>query len=206
MSSATKVFSTAAADQVSGDSSDTVEPLARYRRWVNTHQAGAAILAGAVATHIATVFGYYETGVDLPRQDWMTAIGQFMLPDAQPNVQFLTGGIFHYADGIVFSVIFAFTLHPLLPWKSSPVGNALKGVSLGLILSTIVCIYNIPRVLFVHDHVGFFSHNLGWKTIFGIYLWHLVYGLHLGLIYNPSNADRPVRGGGVWPSKRAIRS
>ena len=34
---------------------------------------------------------------------------------------------------------------------------------------------------------GFFSHHLGWKVAFGIYLWHLIWAVNLGAIYNPSD-------------------
>jgi len=47
----------------------------------------------------------------------------------------------------------------------------------------------IPRVYFPGAHVGFFSHNLGWKLILAVYLWHCVYGLNLGMIYNPPAGD-----------------
>jgi hypothetical protein len=30
-----------------------------------------------------------------------------------------------------------------------------------------------------------FYNTAGWKVPFGIYLWHIIYGLNLGLIYNP---------------------
>jgi hypothetical protein len=36
---------------------------------------------------------------------------------------------------------------------------------------------------------GFFSNHLGGKTVFGIYLWHFVWGVNLGLIYNPLPAN-----------------
>lgn len=31
----------------------------------------------------------------------------------------------------------------------------------------------------------FFGGIAAWKPIVGIYLWHVIYGLNLGLIYNP---------------------
>jgi hypothetical protein len=75
---------------------------------------------------------------------------------------------------------------PLLRWRSTPFGNALKGLLFGTILATISCGFMIPRVYFPHGQVGFFSHHLGWKLLLAVYVWHWVYGLHLGVIYNPS--------------------
>ena len=121
-----------------GDPMAKVEGVARWRDWATAHRAAAALLAGVVATHIATVFGFMEVGVGLPRLDYMTQNGGLYLPKASPNVQFLTGGILHYADGIVFAVLFAAVLHPVLPWRSTPIGNILKGMFLGTILATIV--------------------------------------------------------------------
>jgi hypothetical protein len=74
---------------------------------------------------------------------------------------------------------------PLLRWRSTPLGNVLKGLLFGTILAPISCLFMTPRVYFPDGHVGFFSHNLGWKLILAVYLWHWVYGLHLGVIYNP---------------------
>jgi hypothetical protein len=47
--------------------------------------------------------------------------------------------------------------------------------------------------LFPAFNPGFFSWNLGWKTVFGIYLWHLIYGLNLGAFYSPLPADTDGR-------------
>src|SRR5207249_358083 len=111
--------------------------------------------------------------------------GQIYTPKASADVQFLSGGIFHYVDGIVFTVLFVIAIHPLLPWQSTPVGNALKGLFFGTILATISCAFMTPRVYFPLLDVGFFSYKLGWKTILAVYVWHWVYGLHLGIVYNP---------------------
>jgi uncharacterized membrane protein YkgB len=142
--------------------------LDRYRTWVTDHRVSAALLAAVVATHMATVIGY-----------WMPAIG---LP---PDLQFLSGGVFHYLDGIVFTVVFVVAVYPLLRWRSTTFGNALKGLLFGTILATISCAFMIPRVYFPAADVGFFSHNLGWQLLLAVFVWHWVYGLHLGMIYNP---------------------
>jgi hypothetical protein len=76
-----------------------------------------------------------------------------------------------------------------LRWPSTTVGNALKGLFFGTVLGTISCIFMIPRVYFPGGHVGFFSHHLGWKLLLAVYVWHWVYGLHLGMIYNPSPTE-----------------
>src|SRR6266705_1402607 len=42
----------------------------RYRAWVGDHRVSAALLAGLVATHLATVVGYFMPGIGLPQLDW----------------------------------------------------------------------------------------------------------------------------------------
>jgi hypothetical protein len=42
-------------------------------------------------------------------------------------------------------------------------------------------------------HVGFGGVSYGgWKLVFAIYLWHLLYGVNLGAIYNPLALDDPL--------------
>jgi hypothetical protein len=166
------------------------EAVSSYREWVSAHRVAAALLAGVVATHMATVIGYWMPSVGLPQLDWNRANGMIYTPKGSANLQFLSGGIFHYTDGIVFAVIFAVAVHPMLPWRSTQVGNVLKGLTLGTLLATISCVWMTPRVYFPHGHVGFFSHNLGFKFILAVYLWHWVFGLHLGVIYNPARSGR----------------
>ena len=57
-----------------------VEGVARWREWATAHRMAAALLGGVVATHIATVFGFMEVGVGLPRLDWLTTNGVFYMP------------------------------------------------------------------------------------------------------------------------------
>ena len=173
-----------------GDPVAKVEGVARWRAWATAHRMAAAVLGGVVATHIATVFGFMEAGVGLPRLDWLTTNGVLYMPHASPDIQFLSGGIFHYTDGIVFAVLYAAAFHPVLPWRSTPVGNILKAMLFGTILATISAGFLVQRVYYPNLDVGFFAHNLGWKSVFAIYLWHWVFGAHLGVIYNVKDGAR----------------
>src|SRR5438046_5657095 len=80
--------------------------LDRYRTWVTDHRISAALLAAVVATHIATVIGYWMAGIGLPQLDWNRINGSIYTPNLSPDLQFLSGGVFHYLDGIVFTVVF----------------------------------------------------------------------------------------------------
>jgi hypothetical protein len=161
----------------------------RYRAWVSDHRVSAALLAAVVATHVATVIGYWMPGIGLPQLDWNRINGAIYTPNGSPDLQFLSGGVFHYVDGIVFTVVFVVAVYPLLRWRSTTFGNALKGLLFGTVLATISCAFMIPRVYLPDAHVGFFSHHLGWKLLLAVYVWHWVYGLNLGMIYNPSGSD-----------------
>lgn len=156
-----------------------------YRRWVTDHPVASAILAGLVATHLATVIGYWLPGIGLPKLDWNTVNGAVFTPNQSPLVQFVSGGFFHYADGIVLSVVFALLMHPRLPGRNIPRNNLFKGLAFGTLLTVIALVFMVPRVYLPHVDVGFFSVHLGWKFLLAVLLWHVVYGIHLGALYNP---------------------
>jgi hypothetical protein len=88
------------------------ESIQWWRIWATNHRVLAAVVAGVVATHVATIFGYWFPGIGLTRLDWNTANGWVYVPFGSPLAKFVTGGVFHYLDGIVFAVVFACALHP----------------------------------------------------------------------------------------------
>src|SRR5713101_1632371 len=152
-----------------------------WRVWITRHRVVAAILAGIVATHMATIIGFFLPAVGLPKLDWPSANGGVFTPYGSAIQQFVSGS--------VFTVVFALALHHLLPWRNTERGNLAKGLFFGTVLAIISCGFMVPLVYFPQFHPGFFSLNLGWKVILAIFLWHWVYGLHVGLIYNPLPAD-----------------
>src|SRR5947209_13611622 len=46
-----------------------------WRVWITRHRVVAAILAGIVATHMATIIGFWLPAVGLPKLDWPSANG-----------------------------------------------------------------------------------------------------------------------------------
>jgi hypothetical protein len=162
-----------------------------WRRWATRHPVASALLAGLVATHVATVLGFWMGDFGLVRLDWNTANGLVYLPGGTPLTQFLVGGTMHYVDGILFAVLFAITLQPRLPWGNSEVGNVLKGVVFGTILAVIALGVLTPLVYAPARgaDAGMFSTNFGWEYVVGVFLFHWIYGAHLGLIYSP--LDKP---------------
>lgn len=169
------------------DSPATPAPAPPWRRWATRHRVGAALLAGLVATHVATVLGFWMGDFGLVRLDWNTANGLVYLPGGTPLTQFLVGGTMHYIDGILFAVVFAVALQPRLSWRSSELGNVLKGLVFGTLLAVVALGVLTPLVYAPARgaEAGVFSTNFGWEYVLGVFLFHWVYGAHLGLIYSP---------------------
>lgn len=63
----------------------TDDSLPRWRAWVTAHPVGGSLLAGAVATQFATVFGIWFRGFGLPTLNWPTVNGMLIIPTASPG-------------------------------------------------------------------------------------------------------------------------
>jgi hypothetical protein len=53
---------------------------------VGDRRVSAALLAGLIATHLATVVGYFMPGIGLPQLDWNRINGAIYTPRASPPV------------------------------------------------------------------------------------------------------------------------
>ncbi len=107
------------------------------------------------------------------------------------------GWISHSFTGVVFALVFVIAIHPNLPWRNSALGNLGKALVWGLVLATVSAVWWVPA-LFPEFHLGFFSWDVtraiapayaAWQGPAAILVWHLIWGLNLGLIYNPLPAD-----------------
>lgn len=161
-----------------------------WRAIVTSRPLTGALVAGFVATHLATVTGYWyhglalTSGKGLPDLGWPGFNGLLLVPTESGLAQFWTGAIFHFLTGMAFSLGFALLLFPLFPWTNTVGGNILKALIFAWVLGTISALWWVPQ-LFPAINAGFFSNHLGWKTVFGIYLWHTIYGVNLGALYSP---------------------
>jgi hypothetical protein len=162
----------------------TDDSLPRWRAWAATHPIGSSLLAGAVATQFATVFGIWFRGFGLPTLNWPTVNGALIIPTASPGAQYFAGLLSHFADGVFFALLFALLFHPLVPLRNTLLGNLIKGLLYGTVLAIISAAWWVPAV-YVPHHAGFLSTSLGWKLTFGIFLWHWIYGYFLGTVYCP---------------------
>jgi hypothetical protein len=167
----------------------------RFRSAVSSSQLVTALVAGFVATHIATVSGYWFHGINMPDLGWPNFNGLLLLgPDATPLSQFWAGAVFHMFTGICFALFYAFIVHPRLPLPNTTKGNMIKALIFAAVLATVSAAWWVPQLFNQQADLGWFSQNVGkvffngmagWKPIVGIYLWHLIFGVNLGLIYNP---------------------
>jgi len=173
----------------------TDDTLPRWRAWVAVHPIGSSMLAGAVATQFATVFGIWFKGFGLPQLNWPTANGQLIIPTASAGAQYFAGAISHFADGVFFALLFALLFHPLVPLRNTLLGNLIKALLYGTVLALISAAWWVPAV-YVPHHAGFLSTSLGWKLTFGIFLWHWIYGYFLGSVYCPLPKDAGAPAGG----------
>ena len=163
-----------------------------WRANVSKRRLTYALLASVVATHMATVSGYWYKIIGIPTLGWPQFNGILLLvhpygpkgAGATATEQFWAGTVFHYGTGICYGLIFAFLIHPLLKMGTTFLSNIGKAMLWGGVLATFSALLWVPRD-FPEFDPGFFTNNLGWRTVLGIYVWHAVYGLHLGAIYNP---------------------
>jgi hypothetical protein len=172
-----------------------------WRSYATRHRLVAAIVGGLVATHVTTNTGMWYHGIGLPdlNFNWLNGLLVFgnsaMDPKGMmdPMVLTLFGGIVHYAMGISFALIYAFGIYPLLPIANTLVGNFVKAIIWGLILGTLSAVWWInlfPNLAGPGKSAGIFMTNLPVGWLVAVYLWHIVYGFHLGAFYQPR--DIPV--------------
>lgn len=161
-----------------------------FRSAVSNNKLVAALVAAVVSTHMATVTGYwyrmigFVNGQGYVTLDWPAFNGFLIMPKASPWEQWVSGFLLHSLTGICFGLIYAYLIHPRLPLPNTMWGNMGKALIWGGILAVISALWWTPAN-FPEFNPGFLALNLGWKTTVGIFIWHVVYGVHLGAFYNP---------------------
>jgi hypothetical protein len=176
-------------------------PAVRYLIGKSAGRSG--LITGIIATHVATVSGLWFAGSRLPKFDFNTLNGYLYLGltygFTHPAEAFVIGGVIHYINGILWGLIFALVIHPTLgKWVKglapmTPTINYLKGLLWGWALWIISSAAWMPLVVgSLGIPVGPFLTSFGTvgvQAVFTNLLWHTIYGLNLGLLFNPT----PVR-------------
>jgi hypothetical protein len=175
-----------------------------WRDYVTRHRLIVAIVGGLVATHVTTNTGMWYHGIGLPDLNFNLLNGFLVLGNpgmlstgiTDPVVLTFFGAIVHYGQGVAFALIYAFGIYPLIPIGSTMAGNFAKAIIWGLILATLSAVWWInlfPNLAGEGVSAGIFMANLGadqLKWVIAVYLWHIVYGFHLGAFFQPR--DIPV--------------
>jgi hypothetical protein len=170
-----------------------------WREYTTRHRLVVAIVAGLVATHVTTNLGMWYHGIGLPDLNFNLLNGYLVFgnsamdPAGMSDPVTLTtfGAGVHYAQGVAFALLFAFGISPIIPIRNSVAGNVIKAVIFSLILATLSAVWWInlfPNLAGPGVSAGIFMSNLGadsWKWALAVYLWHVVYGINLGLFYQP---------------------
>ena len=165
-------------------------PYYDIRALVTRHKIATALLAGFVATHLATMFGYWDHLFGLKVINFNYGNGLQVFAPTGPShasyvTTFLVGGGIHYLNGLCFAVLFVFVVHPLIPIRNTALGNLAKGLIWGTALAIMSAAVMTPYVFLTQLHLGFFSHRAGFWFVAGLFFWHWIFGATLGTIYNP---------------------
>ena len=169
---------------------------------MRTHPVAGPALAGFIATHIATMIGYYLVGIGLPELRWADFNGFFLGTLAEPIGSFgsfFGGYMLHTFDGIVFAILFAALVRRRIPLSNTTMGSIGKGVIWGAVLGLISSGFLIPYVYLRKNHPSGFGGGKGlfsfygpdhWKLPLAVMLWHCIWGAILGQLYRPpASAD-----------------
>lgn len=139
---------------------------------MNGADFGRAVVVGLIATFVATIFGYWEVALGLPKLDFATLLGQDLVsPELSKEFAYSVGMAQHFIDGVIFSLLFVRVFEPVLP---GPVW--LKGLLFGLLVWLGSGLVASP----IHN-AGFFWRRWLLPSFFGVLGWHIVWGLILGI-------------------------
>jgi hypothetical protein len=178
-------------------------PSARWQHFVDARPIASLALVGVIATQLGTYFGYVFPAFGLPVLPWPlyngilgttiadgfngTAVETF----AVSSEAFFVGHSLHFVNGIVFAILFGILFREDVPIKNTFGGNITKGLVYSVIMSIISAGLLVPYAYVPNQGYGFFLFDGpdGWKLPFAILVWHLIYGLFLGLLYQPTRVD-----------------
>lgn len=131
-------------------------------------------LVGASATFVANSVGYWLPGLGLPRLDFATLNGNLMVPElAAASFSWAVGALQTYALGALMAVVYGRYVRARLP------GNgAVRGMLWGAVLMLFSGLTAFPLLF----GAGFFGMTWHAAMPASLLLWHLTWGLTLGLI------------------------
>lgn len=173
---------------------DAVRPADRWFLWSGRHPMGALLITGFVAIQMATMLAYFMPIIGLPELSWPQHNGRLGAPESAEGSaeRYAVGQFMHYLNGIAFTFVFGLLLHPVLPFRGEGFGNFGKALVFGAILTFVSIGFVTPQIYVPEAHLGFLSFGKGWRLPLAIFLWHMIFAGHLGLLYNPDRSARLV--------------
>ena len=177
------------------------KPSARWQEWVDERPIFSLFVVGIIATQLGTYFGYVFPAVGLPVLPWPlyngilgTSIadgfnGSSVEGFVVSSDSFFVGHSLHFVNGIVFAMLWGIMFREDV--AKFVKNNIAKGLLYGVIMTIISAGLLVPYAYVPEQGYGFFLFDGpdGWKLPFGILIWHLIYGLFLGLLWNPTDVD-----------------
>ncbi len=174
------------------------QPSARWQDWVENKPILSLAIVGVVATQLGTYFGYVFPAFGLPVLPWPLYNGILGTTIANgvngatvdqafgvSSNAFFVGHSLHFVNGIVFAILWGIMYREDVArfFKS----NVLNGISYAVVMSIISIGVLVPYAYVPKQGYGLFLFDGpdGWKLPFGILVWHLIYGVFLGLLWNP---------------------
>jgi hypothetical protein len=131
-----------------------------------------AVVISLIATFIATVYGYWATSFGLPKLDFATLLGQRLVPEgSSEEFAFAWGMAQHFAHGALLGIFYLRFFHPVYPWPCW-----LSGLLYGILVWLVSSIVTSPLL-----KAGLFWWGWGGPALFGVLIWHLIWGLALGM-------------------------
>lgn len=177
------------------------QPSARWQSWVENKPILSLAIVGIIATQLGTYFGYVFPAFGLPVLPWplyngilgTTIADGFNGSSVEGFVvssdSFFVGHSLHFVNGIVFAMLWGIMFREDVARFFR--NNVLNGVVYAVIMSIISAGLLVPYAYVPNQGYGLFLFDGpdGWKLPFGILVWHLIYGVFLGLLWNPSETS-----------------
>lgn len=139
-----------------------------------------AVMISLIATFVATVYGYWEVSFGFPKLDFATLLGQRLVPEgSSKEFAFSWGMGQHFVDGALLGTLYVRLFHPICLWP-----RWLSGLLYGILVWVASGIVTSP--LF---KAGFFWWGWGGPALFGVLIWHLVWGLALGITFTLAETE-----------------
>src|SRR3990172_2774428 len=135
---------------------------------------GRALVVGFIATFVATIYGYWEVAVGLPKLDFAMVLGLDLAPEgASREFAYALGMVQHFIDGMLLGLIFVRIFVRFLPGH-----YVIKGLVFGII-AWVGSSLGAPPL-----HRGWvFLKRLAGPALIRVFVWHIVWGITLGVTY-----------------------